>query len=208
MRFSHLFAPMNNRENKGVSFVEMLVATIVISLLLYGVYAFLSSATTGSRQGQETSSHIRSTALLFRALQLDIQGLLPWVIKTVKGNAGFTINGSPSPAQATELLFCSFQSGRLLRIRYIFDKQHHEVRRILEDGSGKSMHTAAFGTGFIDNFTLQYDVPNVDLMTVNLTLGIAGSDGKKIKGTNFSWFFSRGVKNASEAANWVYHINP
>ncbi len=199
---------MTSRPRSAVTFVEMIIATVVVSFILMGGYSFLSTATRGSQQGQEVTSHIRATALLFRSLQFDVQGLLPWVVKTTKGIAGMSINGSPTPDKATEILFCTLREGKFTRVRYRFDKVRHEVVRTQEDTAGKILNAQSYGTGFIEDFLVSYDLPNVDLMNVRIVLGIPDNDGRKIRESRFSWFLSRGVPNASEAVNWIFRFEP
>ncbi len=200
-------SPRLGRE--GLSFPEVLVAMIVLMFLVAGIYRTFTAATRNAKHGQETVDHIRTAAIVFRAMERDLKGLLPWDLQDGNKKLAKLYSLGPSSQDAQECTFRVFsitegETGNLRTVTYRFDPGKKEICRIEGDAAGKEEFRFHFGPGVVESMSIRDDAGDGRLIRVKFTLG----EGKgKSRQATFQRVFRSGFWDDNHASkNWVFHF--
>lgn len=196
------FLSMDNlgtrKRNGAFTLIEILIGMVVLLLLVHAVSTLLSSAFRGTRQGQESTDHIRIAAVLFRYLDSDLRNALSAGIIQSDGQH----RGGPVNAQTgNQIAFWTHSEGTLKLVRYFLhtvSATQDEIRR--EIGNGTTIERVEhLGTGMVRDFHVtirsSFGTPHMQVK-FNL-LG-------KLKTSEFTRIFTCGVEKPKEVPHWVF----
>lgn len=190
------------QKRAAFTLVELLVTFALLSVVGSVVWQVFSSGIRGSRFAQETIDHIRDSAILFRAIDRDIQRMIPWPVFDSKNNAiGGEIVYSPSNQEAHEMRFWIRNGSDFQQIRYRFSSDATEKKLFREElnKAGNVVKSENYGGTMIENFIIRD--PAGEGMRLKITVVLCS---KLKKNSLFERVFSIGVFSPAEARHWVY----
>ncbi len=189
-------------ERGGITIVELMVTCAIVAMVFFVVWQLFSSGIRGSQVTQETIDHIRDSAILFRAIDRDIQQMVPWPVRDSSGNdRGGEVVYAPSGQNAHEMRFWARNGSGFHQVRYRFAAEAKEKKLFREElnGVGSVVRSENFGGAVIENFLVRSTGERGDCVKVTVVFC-----GKLKKNTVFERVFAIGALSPEGARHWVY----
>jgi len=189
-------------ERWGFTLVELMVTCTIVAVVISVVWQVFSSGIRGSQFTQETIDHIRDSAVLFRAMDRDIQRMIPWPVRDSSGKAkGGAVAYTPSGKNAHEMRFWLRNGSDFQQIRYRFAAGSKEKKLFREElnGAGSVVRSETYGEAVIEDFLVRDTGDRGDCVKVTVVFC-----SKLKKNTVFERVFAIGALSPDGARHWVY----
>lgn len=189
-------------KRRGFTLVELLVTFAIVAVVLSLLWQIFSSGVRGSQFTQETIDHIRDSAILFRAIDKDIQRMVPWAVCGSSGRSkGGAIECVSTDKRNCEMSCWIRTDSDFHHIRYTFttiSKGKYFLREVL-NSVGNTVKSESYGGAMIDNVSICDPSGKGDKLKITVVFC-----SKLKKHTVFERVFSIGTIFPDDARHWVY----
>ncbi|MGM0601003.1 MAG: hypothetical protein ACQETH_14430 [Candidatus Rifleibacteriota bacterium] len=184
----------------GFTFIEAIIVTLVLSLLLAVSYRILITSQRGAIHGQEASLHLMAGNTLALALERDFSNIIPFEINTDKGKVAGPISFSPDNLAADSALFWVLTPTGVRQVRYSYDPKRRVVLREEVDSTGRPVRGEKYAEGYVTAFSINDESKIAE--TVKVRIEMEG----KAKKTVMNRVFCHGLIDEKDCRHWVFHF--